>query len=310
MMIILFMLPLFAFSQSEEPEIEPAEEVSEEDELGFLSFGFLRTEAEKGAVRVGAKYGKSLKDKDKDILAGDWAATISPFLDFQAGEDDSFERVVAKMEGLILTPNSYTLGASGNEIHYYLPFAIGLEADRNFENYAGILEAGVAPFLHQARWGEVLEPTFALQAGYKFASPTNEVEGIMDGNLDESDEREDDFILRAKASLELDYTLLAIGEEDRTFLTLGQSGFLQAKVIGSIDLYYDIQNSDFHDREVLGVDFALKEGVIEENIPLIGEYLEGLSKNIDALNLSFENGSGAPNFNRGEQWSASLKASF
>jgi hypothetical protein len=117
-----------------------AEEVeSNNGLLGELSIGSLKTEGEKAVLAIGA----ALKNKlpigqpKQSIVADRMYNSLVPTFDITQTEEDQFEQVSASLEGFALVGDSLII-----------PYSTGLEASRNFDSYAGIIEVGFAPGLH------------------------------------------------------------------------------------------------------------------------------------------------------------------
>lgn len=245
-----------------------------------ISFGAVKTELEKSAVAYVIKH--SPKD---DIYVADKTSFIdmSPIIEIQTGGDDSFNGLVAKLQGhKVLTksiddPRLGSITCAECSFHV-IPFAIGMETDANMENISLLGEIGYFPVGRQNSEGKprfgLSGPRigFFLQAGYKF----NNKEGSVGsgGADDESSEEPDSNLARAKVDIRGKFG--------------GKTNFFN--LIPNVRGWYDFINSETYYKA---------EAIVRLNIT-----------NDKSFDLKYEKGSGAPNFNKGEQFTAGLTMTF
>ncbi len=178
-----------------------------------------------------------------------------------------------------------------------IPLSFGFETDSEADNIAALVEVGYVPFgpisrLKGFRFEERgyrlgVNPQVGvfLQAGYKFELDDTP-EDREGGEIDESEEDPDSALFRVKGELlfETELTNLSIG-----FIGAGEEGIpVSARV--ELKGWYDIANGDFYDREVFALVLKLNDNT--------------------QLDFRFEHGSGAPNFNEGDQFGTNLTIKF
>ena len=259
-----------------------------------LSLGTLQTRAREAALRLAIDYGNSLVRNDEylHVTSGTAFWKVEPEFHILSGDEDAFQGVVAKIKALHVQFSRELIDVDGvmvpnldKPIHTF-PFSAGAEADGDFQTVNGIAEVGYVPWLSGPPWDWVSAGVF-LQAGYKFRRDEDADEersgdeAARDGNagdIDQSAEEEQETIARLKASLLLktpEYPILS------TF---------HVQLLGGADGWFDAINSEVYHR-------------------VTGTFRIVLSKD-RYFDLTYEHGSGAPNFNRGDQFSANLTVTF
>lgn len=265
------------------PTLLIAEEASTRDLK--VSLSTIRTEAEKAAVGFAIDWSKKIS-VEKLIVGDGWLTQVSPDVKIQTGDQDAFNGIVAKAVGYHAEFDT-TRSEGGTEVvdskkpFHVFPFSIGAETNRDFSAVNSLVEAGYIPFRRLSDKHILgLNPAIAvfLQGGYKF--DTSSTATGTGGATDESEEKKDSAILRAKFGGELDYAIIDYRIE-RSF---------GLAVIGEAWGWYDIVNNDWYHRLAATLRLTV-----------------GKEKHFD---LKYENGSGAPNFNEGDQFSASLTVAF
>lgn len=257
-----------------------------------LSLGTIRTDAEAAAVNLLIEYTKDLPDifvnnSAKATDSSGWLLDLSPSIKIETGEKDAFNGVIVKM--------------SGNYMHYYLtdravpgvlmpdldrlfhavPIALGFESDRRFNNVSALFEIGYVPFYLKgtnANFKLGLNPKVGvfLQTGYKFKGSEKEQSG---GAADESKESPNSTLLRLKGNFAADFSLIPFSE--------GKFGL---SILPKATGWYDIANSTFY-----------------HSIELVARLTIAKGKHLD---FKYQNGSGEPNFNKGDQFGANLTVQF
>jgi len=215
-----------------------------------------------------------------------WFLDVAPNVDLESGDESSFNHVIGKVTGnLVFFDVGEVEGVPvvdwGHFVHV-VPLSIGVEADDKFTFVNVLAECGYVPFL----LNESIGPQYKLglnpragvfiQAGRKF--DLDETARI--GNAeDESDEDLDSNIFRFKAtaSLEIEVPIEQL---------VGAKTTARAEATG----WYDIANDDVYHR---------LSGIIEMKVS--GQ---------TSLEFRFDSGSGAPNFNEGDQFGVGLTVAF
>lgn len=251
-----------------------------------LSFGYVRTELEKSAVNLAVDYVKNLNPKLTDFRAGRNSLTsFTPDIKILVGSDDTFNGITAKYVGNIMTfKTTNVAGVTTPDLSktfYNFPIALGIETNQDFSFVNGLVEAGFVPwyqndnslpkFIRQTKIG------LFLQGGYKFA--VNDTIIPKGGDIDQSKEKTKNALFRTK---------LAGGFSPSYFFDTAKSYGIS--LIGNGALWYDFLNSEVYYN-------------IEGKLRLI------LSKDY-FLDFAYDKGSGAPNFNEGEQFTTNLTIRF
>jgi hypothetical protein len=252
-----------------------------------LSIGAARTELEASAIRIAVEAAADLGDISHispKVSDGKTTASgyfFSPSVQFLTGDGDALDGIVVAIAGnyyphLVVTP---THDIERDQNFWVLPVSVGFESDRRFDKVSALGEFGVTRIFRTGplariplRWG-----LFA-QVGYKAEIDTSG-SATGGGSVDESEEELDHMLARARGDLNLTLPLLRFAED-------GEPLRLKSRSV----VWYDIVNSEVYYR---------LEGTLR--IP-IGEK--------QSFDLTYEKGSGAPNFNRGEQFSTNLTIRF
>jgi len=252
---------------------------AENKSITEISIAAVRTELEKEAVAYVIKHMPKNDIYRSDSLG---FTDLSPNIELQTGGDDSFNGLIAKLQGHktimkeVDDPNTGKRTCS-ECMFSVIPFAVGVETDRNIEDVNLLGEVGYFP-VGKSRNGK---PRYGLngprigiflQAGYKFKTDERTVEA--GGATDESEEEPDSELIRTKIDIRGKF-----GNDSNLF-----------NFIPGIRGWYDFVNSEIYYK--LEAAFRLN---IVENIP---------------FEFKYENGSGAPNFNEGEQFSAGIAMTF
>lgn len=253
-----------------------------------LNVGSFKTELRNNALRLAVDYSrKGMEQLHNKQINGD-SSFIVFFPEFKSedGSEDVFSSIVAKLTGFVGKFHvKYIDGSPTPDLQrttHVFPFSIGAETDGDFAYINGIIEGGYFPWYWtpQSKVPRVLKHTQAgifLQAGYKFKGDTSSLN--IGGKADQSEEKEDRAIFRSKFSFLID---------TKNLMRAG-SGF-GFGIIGGGDLWYDFINAAFYYK-------------LEAKARLY------LSRNY-YFDLQYQKGSGAPNFNKGDQFGVNLGISF
>lgn len=253
-----------------------------------VSLSAVKTDLKHNALDFGISYLPALNlnyDGHESILYGKKSVfSLTPNIDMQAGNSDAFSSITAKLTGMavffgtttvsgIVTPNT-------SKVIHTLPVSLGVETNSQFNFINTLLEVGYVPWYQGASnpdWIKHTKLGVFLQAGYKarIDSSGNISTG---GQVDESQEALNSGLFRVKGSFAVDTKQLVSIQS----VKLG--------LVGSSDVWFDFVNSATYYR-LIG---ALRV------------YLNGANY----LDLQFQRGSGAPNFNQGDQWGVGLTLLF
>lgn len=262
------------------------------------SVGVANTEDEDGAVQAEVVYDLGIRGIFQPIYDPERARgaflNLTPSALMKVGGDDTFSSVIGKLSGNFVQFATTEEAVPGvvmpdlDRMFHVFPIAVGLETTQNLDALNALVEVGYAPFylrplginIGNSRLALGLNPRIGvfLQAGYKFDIDGNENEDNEEAA--EGEEDPDDALLRTKASVSMAFELFSFGENENNDLS----------VIFDLTGWYDLANAEFYDREDVILRFGLAEGRF--------------------FDLKYQNGSGAPNFNEGDQFSANVTIAF
>lgn len=255
-----------------------------------VSVGAGKTDLRDNAITIGISYLKSFdsiwKQQSYLIAGKNSFFLISPEAQIQTGNQDAFSSITLKATGLLMTFKTTTVsGVVTPNTHgtfNTFPISIGVETNNLFNAINAIAEAGWVPWYQSATnstpdWIKRTKFGLFLQAGYKFYVDTTGKTAIG-GEVDESLEAIKSAIFRAKGSFGID-----------TKSIIKVNG-LDIGLVGTADVWYDIANGEIYHR----VDGR-------------GRFYISVDNYID---LIYQKGSGAPNFNQGDQFGVGLTVTF
>lgn len=247
----------------------------------------IKTVNENNAIEVGISYVRSLDSmfKIQDILipSDNSLFAVTPEFDIRTGTADAFSSITAKITGMFMTfgktvVNGIVTPNTGETFHVF-PLSLGIETHSKFTTLNMLAEAGYVPWYQVGNTPNWLKQTkigFFLQGGYKMGGDSATIP--VGGQVDESKERVGDAIFRFKTSAQANInTPVSLGAVD-------------VGLVGSGDLWLDIVNRATYYRYDATVRFFLTR-----------------DKWID---LVYQKGSGAPNFNQGDQYGVGLTLKF
>lgn len=253
-----------------------------------LELGAMKTDLKNSAIRLAIKYlktGDSLWGDQEHFIPGKRSFfLVTPELDIQTGTADAFSSISVKATGLFNIFKTTTVAGlttpDYNKTFHSFPVAIGIETTNEFNNTNGILEAGWVPYYQSygrtsPTWVKKTSFGLFLQAGYKFSKDTV---GLIGGEVDESLEKEESAILRARGTFNIN--------TDRLVKLAG----FDIGLIGTADGWGDIINSEFYHK---------LEGRVR--VFLTDQYW---------LDFMITRGSGAPLFNQATQGGLGLTMKF
>lgn len=255
-----------------------------------VSIGAGKTDLRDNAITIGLTYLKSFDSiwQQQDYLfAGKRSAfLLTPEANIQTGNQDAFSSITLKATGLLMTFQETTISGvatpnTGRTFNTF-PMSLGVETNNLFNSINAIAEAGWVPWYQSAtsstpEWIKRTKFGVFIQAGYKFYVDTTGKTAIG-GEVDESLEEIKSGIFRAKGSFGID-----------TKSILKVNG-LDIGLVGTADAWYDFAN-----------------GTVYHRIDARGRFYLTTENFID---LIYQNGSGAPNFNQGDQFGVGLTITF
>lgn len=258
-----------------------------------IDLSTIKTELKQNAISVGINYVKSLDSlfKIQDILNAKKNSLfqITPQFNVQTGTNDAFSAINAKVTGLFMTFRDTTIAGqkTPNTARGFqtFPVSIGIETNNKINIINGIVEAGWVPWYQTQdnkrtpKWLKSTKFGIFLQGGYKFSVDNTGISSYG-GQKDESKEKTDNAIFRAKSSF---------GINTKSLFRLSGVG---VGLVGDADVWYDFLNGQVY-------------------YTIQGKVRFYLTQNKDNFfDFKYQKGSGAPNFNEGDQFGLGLTVTF
>ncbi|MGH7462458.1 MAG: hypothetical protein ACREMA_15715, partial [Longimicrobiales bacterium] len=248
---------------------------------GF-SLGAARTLAEQTAVRFAVDLIKQINLQEVQIDRPRWLVFFTPEVNLETGAG-TFSSIVAKVTATALVFDTVVVAGvttPDSRFFHMVPVSGGIEANKSFNTVNGMIEAGwtpwfqgiVPPILKSAKVGVF------VQGGYKFDRDTTRTTAGSASPQpgDESSEGEDQALFRLKASVRWN----PIIELPETRL----------RILTAADGWLDLANG----RQYYRLEGTVRLALFQNNF----------------MDFKWERGSGAPVFNRGDQFSANLTVLF
>lgn len=248
-----------------------------------VDLGTSKTELGKAALRVGVSYLADLDsmfgNKTHFIPGKHSFFVLTPQLDIQAGTEDAFSTIELKATGLLNVFKTTTVGGlinpDFNKTFHVFPMSLGAETDANFRNTNAIAEIGWIPYWQSygrpgPEWIKKASFGMYIQGGYKINLDSSGIGGKLLG----TEEQNRKGILRARGKLKID--------TDKFFDIKG----LNLGLVGTAEGWADIINSAFYHK----VEGRARVFLNDNNY----------------LDLIFASGSGAPLFNKSEQYGVGI----
>lgn len=237
------------------------------------------------ALQIGIEYLQSLDSmfSNRELLAAKRNSLFaaSPEFNIRTGTEDVFSSITAKMSGMWAFFKRDTL--SGVVIPNIdrgltvVPVSIGAETDNRFKSINLLGEIGWVPWYQIGSVPDWLRQTdFAVfaQVGYKFDGDSLGIGGLED----QSEEEPNSFLFRVKTSAKAQIN------------TPVRVGLVPVTLVGGGDLWFDIANKATYYRYNANLRFVVA--------------------NDRYVDLIYQKGSGAPNFNQGDQYGIGLTINF
>lgn len=254
---------------------------------GNMAVGYVQTELRKNAVSFAVDYAKKLEPKLELFKTGDRSLfSFTPDVKVLVGSNDAFNGITAKYVGNIMVFDTTSVAGIHDipdlsKTFHNFPVSVGMESNQSFTFVNGLVEAGYVPWYQSdKRINPIVRQTkvgIFLQGGYKFS--TNDTTKNRGGATDESSEKADGNLFRAKLVLGVSPTVYFDSEK--------QFGF---SLIGNSTTWYDFINNEIYYKLEGKLRFLITRDY----------YFE----------LGYEKGSGAPNFNQGGQFTTNLAVRF
>jgi hypothetical protein len=278
---LVFVL-LYSFSLNAQDNQKPIE----------VTIGTIKTDLKQNAINFGLSYLKSLDslwEKQDFLLDGNKSLfLITPDISIKSGNGDAFSSISAKLTGLTMLFDTISVAGrvtpnTAKTFHTF-PLSLGIETNNKFNVVNGIAELGWVPWYQAASRNtpDFLKRTkfgIFIQGGYKFAVDTTGKQAVG-GEIDQSKEKTDNAIFRVKGSFGIDTKSLF------HFSGVGVG------LVGSTDGWYDFLNSEIY-------------------YTIQGKLRLYLTESEDKFfDFQYQKGSGAPNFNQGDQYGIGLTVTF
>ena len=251
-----------------------------------LNIGTARTELRNNALRFGVNYAADVFSGFSDGISGGRKNLffVMPEFAVEEGSEDAFSSIIVKAAGF--TGLFKKTSIDGIEFHdlqrtfHVIPFSAGIETNGAFSILNLIGEAGYFPWYQQPQHGflRLTRVGVFLQGGYKFSKDTANIK-FDGGAKEEGKETPGNGVFRAK---------FTGGINTKNVLKTAKGAGLE--LIGDGNLWYDIVNSCFY--------YKLSG---KARICFTKKYY---------FDLFYERGSGAPNFNEGDQFGVNLGVAF
>lgn len=254
-----------------------------------ISVSTIKTELKQNGIQFGFSYLQSLDslfERQDFLIEGEHSLfLITPRINIQNGNEDAFSILEGKITGLIMLFDTTKVGGiivpnTGKTFHTF-PISFGVETNNHFNFVNGIAEIGWVPWYQNnpklPNWIKKTKLGIFVQSGYKFGIDTTTVVAVG-GATDQSKEIINHGLFRVKGSF---------GFDTRSILSMQNIG-----LVGNADLWYDILNTQIY-------------------YTIQGKIRFYLTKEKDNfIDLLYQKGSGAPNFNEGDQFGIGLTVSF
>lgn len=254
-----------------------------------LSVSTIKTELKQNGIQFGFSFLQSLDslfERQDFLIEGEQSLfLITPRINIQNGSEDAFSNLEGKITGLIMLFDTTKVGEiivpnTGKTFHTF-PISVGVETNNMFNFVNGIAEIGWVPWYQNnpklPNWIKKTKLGIFVQSGYKFGIDTTTVVALG-GATDQSKERINHGLFRVKGSF---------GFETKSILNMQNIG-----LVGNADLWYDILNTEIYYTIQGKVRFYLN------------------TEKDNFIDLLYQKGSGAPNFNEGDQFGIGLTVSF
>ncbi len=250
-----------------------------------VTVGGVRTETNQAAIAIGFNYLKSLDSlyggKEAMIYGKRSWIMVTPEVDFQTGGADALNGITGKATAMITKFRTTVVDGietpDADKVLHVFPVSVGAESNNRFNFVNGIVEAGYTPYYQSVtsnlpHWLKRTKLGVFLQTGYKFGDSSNW------NPDDQSQEAMRSGILRARGSFSIN---------TRDVITVDA---FRVGIVGKTNVWYDFVNRKFHSQIVGTARLRLTPTMF--------------------VDVEYQKGSGAPNFNDGDQFGTGLSILF
>lgn len=270
-----------------------------QDDKITMSVGPAATDAKQAAIAMGLKlfdsYGAIMNSTQ--IVAGDkWYMYMAPQVSTDYGSGDVFDGFIIKGTGMFrfYSPTSIAgiTVVDEKKLSWVVPFSVDMETNKDFKNFNIIGEIGLIPWYKTIANANHINNKILrqlcsytnvaafVQGGNKLGkNGSSDSLSVSEGTAVQSRESIDGGICRLKLMANFSPTLLKASKEDFAIRLKGEATY-----------WYDfINRANYY------------QVIVNLNIQVI--------KNL-GLDVGYQRGSGAPNFNEGGQFAGKLNLSF
>ena len=248
----------------------------------------IKTAVKNNAVGFAINYLKPYNNIETQLNGKSGFLNITPEILTQAGTNDAFSNLVVKLSGFYLKAKTIDIAGlktlDSKRMMHIFPISVGLESNTDFSFLNSLVEFGYIPY-YQSQGNQQVSDFLKLtklgifiQTGYKSKLDSINSMKILGGKLDESAERPNRFLCRSKIDFSID---------TKNFFKTSEVGL---GLVGKFNYWIDFVNGQTYYK-------------IDGRVRLY------LSKN-KFFDLMYQKGSGAPNFNTGEQFGTALSMNF
>lgn len=254
-----------------------------------IDIASIKTPLKANAIGIGINYLKNFSGIEQQINGTKGFLSFTPEIITQAGTSDAFSQLQAKLSGYFLRGKVIEVAGlktidTKATLHLF-PISFGAESNGNFSFVNTLAEVGYIPY-YQATGNKTVSDflkqttiSFFVQTGYKNKLDTTNSMALQGGKIDASAEALNTTLLRFKAHATID--------TKNFFTNTNKPGF---GLIGKGTYWYDFINKQIYYN--LQAKFRV--------------YLTPTQ----FFDFTYDKGSGAPNFNQGEQFTTGLSIQF
>jgi hypothetical protein len=255
-----------------------------------LSLGTVRTELEAAATRYLVEYSHNLHDIFIDgapKAKGSWLLALTPNVRIETGEQDAFNGVLVGLSGNFIMFSETTIDGvkvpNSGDLFHVVPVSIGAETNGGFNSVNALVEAGYVPWYQNVEsLPSMVRETkcgIFVQGGYKWKVDSRGANPVVatSGASDQSKEPLNTSLFRLKGSIGISPKIM-------------MQEYFGLSAIVNADGWWDIANSATY--------YAIN-----------ATFRVILSQD-KCFDFSYQKGSGAPNFNKGDQFSANMTVMF
>lgn len=254
-----------------------------------IDINSIKTPLKANAIGIGINYLKNFNGIEQQINGSKGFLSFTPEIITQAGTSDAFSQLQAKLSGYFLKGKVIEIAGlktidTKATLHLF-PISVGAESNGNFSFVNTLAEVGYIPY-YQATGNKTVSDflkyttiSFFVQAGYKNKLDTTNTMALQGGKIDASAEALNTTLLRFKAHATID---------TKNFFTNNTKPGIG--LIGKATYWYDFINKQIY--------YNLQAKCRVYLTPT------------QFFDFTYDKGSGAPNFNQGEQFTTGLTVAF